>query len=40
MTEEDKFGGILFQVVEKDKEIRKDEEDCERRCENKNIKEE
>ena len=48
MTENDKFGGILFQVVEKDKkgcerkirEIRKDEENYERSCEKKNIKEE
>ena len=48
MTERDKFGGILFQVVEKDKkvekekciEIRRDEENYERSCEKKNIKEE
>ena len=48
MTEKDKFGGILFQVVENDKkvikekcrEIRKNEENYERGCEKENIKEE
>ena len=48
MKKKDKFGGILFHVVEKDekglerqcKEIRIDEENYERSCEKKNIKEE
>ena len=48
MTKRDKFGGILFQVVEKDENglrktmqrIRRDEENDERSCEKQNIKEE